>query len=80
LKAVFSWCIIILAKFISDKGGEIMKLFLSLVMVLFAVGCASKDYVRQQIEPLQDKINKAQACCEQSQKAMKKSFELQQKK
>jgi outer membrane lipoprotein-sorting protein len=57
-----------------------MKLFLALVMTLFAVGCASKDYVRQQIEPLQDKINKAQACCEQTQKAMKKSFELQQKK
>jgi len=66
--------------FIFDEGGEIMKLFLVLVMALFAVGCASKDYVRQQIEPLQDKINKAQACCEQTQKAMKKSFELQQKK
>ena len=66
--------------FIFDEGGEIMKLFLVLVMSLFAVGCASKDYVRQQIEPLQDKINKAQACCEQTQKAMKKSFELQQKK
>ena len=57
-----------------------MKLFLALIMTLFAVGCASKDYVRQQIEPLEDKINKAQACCEQSQKAIKKSFDLQQKK
>lgn len=57
-----------------------MKLFLPLLMVVFAVGCASKDYVRQQLEPLQDKLNKAQACCEQNQKAMKKSFDLQQKK
>jgi len=69
-----------LTNFIFDEGGEIMKLFLVLVMTLFAVGCASKDYVRQQLEPLQDKINKCQACCEQTQKAMKKSFELQQKK
>ena len=66
--------------FTLDEGGEIMKLFLALVMILFAVGCASKDYVRQQLEPLQDKINKLQTCCEQNKKAMKKSFELQQKK
>jgi hypothetical protein len=50
------------------------------LMLAFSVGCASKDYVRQQIEPLQDKINKAMACCEQNQKAIKKSFQLQQKK
>jgi hypothetical protein len=50
------------------------------LMLAFSVGCASKDYVRQQIEPLQDKINKLQTCCEQNKKAMKKSFELQQKK
>ena len=69
-----------LAKLLFDKGGEGMKLFFAVVMTLFAVGCATKDYVRQQIEPLQDKINKALACCEQSQKAIKKSFDLQQKK
>ncbi len=57
-----------------------MKIVLVLIMTLFVVGCASKEYVRQQIDPLVDKINKCQACCDQNQKAMKKSFELQQKK
>ena len=58
-----------------------MKRMIFVVLILaFSVGCASKDYVRQQIEPLQDKINKAMACCEQNQKAIKKSFQLQQKK
>jgi hypothetical protein len=55
-------------------------MFFVVLMLAFSVGCASKDYVRQQIEPLQDKINKCQACCEQNQKAIKKSFQLQQKK
>ena len=56
------------------------RMMFVVLMLAFSVGCASKDYVRQQIEPLQDKINKLQTCCEQNQKAMKKSFELQQKK
>ena len=56
------------------------RMFFVVLMLAFSVGCASKDYVRQQIEPLQDKINKLQTCCEQNKKAMKKSFELQQKK
>ena len=56
------------------------RMILVVLMLAFSVGCASKDYVRQQIEPLQDKINKAQACSEQNQKAIKKAFHLQQKK
>lgn len=56
------------------------RMIFVILMLAFSVGCASKDYVRQQIEPLQDKINKCQACCEQNQKAIKKSFQLQQKK
>jgi len=56
------------------------RMFFVILMLAFSVGCASKDYVRQQIEPLQDKINKCQACCEQNQKAIKKAFQLQQKK
>ena len=56
------------------------RMILVVLMLAFSVGCASKDYVRQQIEPLQDKINKLQVCCEQNQKAIKKSFQLQQKK
>jgi len=57
-----------------------MKIFFILVMTLFAIGCASKDYVRQQVEPLQDQISKCQACCDQVKQAVSKSFELQQKK
>jgi type IV pilus biogenesis protein CpaD/CtpE len=56
------------------------RMILVALMLAFSAGCASKDYVRQQIEPLQDKVNKALACCEQNQKAIKKSFQLQQKK
>ena len=57
-----------------------MKTLFILAVTLFAFGCASKDYVRQQVEPLQDQISKCQACCEQAKKAVSKSFELQQKK
>jgi hypothetical protein len=57
-----------------------MKILIVLAVTLFAVGCASKDYVRQQVEPLQDQISKCQACCDQTKKAISKSFELQQKK
>lgn len=57
-----------------------MKILLVLAVTLFAVGCASRDYVRQQVEPLQDQISKCQACCEQAKEAVSKSFELQQKK
>lgn len=56
------------------------RMFFVVLMLAFSVGCASKDYVRQQIEPLNDRIKKCEACCEQNQKAIKKAFQLQQKK
>jgi hypothetical protein len=66
-------------------------LVISLSMLL-SFGCASKDYVRQQIEPLVDRISKLEAenCCQKAEEAAKrceraakkceKSFELEQHK
>jgi len=44
-----------------------------LVLIMFAFGCASRDYVRQQVDPLLD-------CCRKAQQKCEKSFELQQMK
>ena len=63
---------------------KIMVLTVSLLMFL-SFGCASRDYVRQQMEPLVDRISKLESkedCCaraEQAAKKCEKSFELQQK-
>jgi len=66
-------------------------LFISLSMLL-SFGCASRDYVRQQIEPLVDRISKLEAenCCKKAEEAAKrceraakkceKGFELEQHK
>jgi hypothetical protein len=81
LKAAFIWCIISNKNYIIEEGGEKeMKIFLVLIALLFTASCATKEYVKQQIDPLVDKISQCQACCEQNKKALKKSFELQQKK
>ena len=54
-------------------------MILTSFLLVFSYGCASKDYVRQQIEPLVDRINKLEAskgapaaasdCCEKAQAA-----------
>ena len=66
-------------------------LIISLLMLL-SFGCASRDYVRQQIEPLVDRISKLEAenCCKKAEEAARrceraskkceKSFELEQHK
>lgn len=66
-------------------------LIISLSMLL-SFGCASRDYVRQQIEPLVDRISKLEAndCCTKAEEAAKrceraakkceKTFELEQHK
>jgi hypothetical protein len=66
-------------------------LIISLSMLL-SFGCASRDYVRQQIEPLVDRISKLEAndCCKKAEEAAKrceraakkceKTFELEQHK
>jgi hypothetical protein len=43
------------------------------LLLMFSFACATKDYVRQQIEPLAD-------CCKKAQKKCQKAFELQQQK
>jgi hypothetical protein len=66
-------------------------LIISLLMTL-SFGCASRDYVQQQMEPLVDRISKLEAkeCCEIAEKAAQraekaakkceKAFELEQHK
>jgi hypothetical protein len=70
---------------------KVALLAISLSMLL-SFGCASRDYVRQQIEPLVDRISKLEAenCCKKAEEAARrceraakkctKSFELEQHK
>ena len=65
---------------------------LIIVSSLMTFGCASRDYVQQQIEPLVDRISKLEAkeCCDKTDEALQraeaaakkceKAFELQQRK
>ncbi|MCI0468938.1 MAG: hypothetical protein L0Y62_02605 [Nitrospirae bacterium] len=66
---------------------RILILIAVAVSFLFSFGCVTKDYVKQQIDPLVDRISKLEAkqneCCEKADaaaKKIKKAFELQQKK
>ncbi|MEW6585859.1 MAG: hypothetical protein AB1442_09660 [Nitrospirota bacterium] len=43
--------------------------------LLFSLGCASRDYVRQQIDPLVERISRLEACCEEAKAAAKKAME-----
>ena len=54
------------------KGGIILILSLFLTVSL---GCASRDYVRQQIDPLVDRISKLEAmdCCDKADAAAQKA-------
>ena len=55
------------------KKAYVVVVFL---LVIFAFGCASRDYVRQQVDPLLDCCRKA----EEASKKCEKAFELQQMK
>jgi hypothetical protein len=71
------------------KNAALLVIFLSM---LLSFGCASRDYVRQQIEPLVDRISKLETenCCKKAEEAARrceraakkceKSFELEQHK
>ena len=71
------------------KKAALLVFALSFILTF---GCASRDYVQQQIEPLVDRISKLEArdCCDKTEEALQraeaaakkceKSFELQQKK
>jgi len=54
------------------KGGMIVILSLFLTVSL---GCASRDYVRQQIDPLVDRISKLEAmdCCDKADAAAQRA-------
>jgi competence protein ComGC len=58
---------------------RIVLLFISFLLLLF-IGCATKEYVKQQVE---DCCNKVENCCNKAEAAVKKcekAFELQQEK
>jgi hypothetical protein len=46
-------------------------LVVGFLLVMFSFGCATRDYVRQQVDPLLD-------CCRKAQEKCEKAFELQQ--
>jgi len=54
------------------KGGIVLILSLFLTV---SFGCASRDYVRQQIDPLVDRISKLEAmdCCDKADAAAQKA-------
>ncbi len=60
------------------KGGEKMKRSLSLVvtmgfLLVLSSGCATREYVRQQIEPILDRLSKVETCCENAKKCCEES-------
>jgi benzoyl-CoA reductase/2-hydroxyglutaryl-CoA dehydratase subunit BcrC/BadD/HgdB len=71
------------------KKAALLVIVLSFVVTF---GCASRDYVQQQMEPLVDRVSKLEAkeCCDKTEDALQraeaaakkceKAFELQQKK
>jgi hypothetical protein len=80
------------------KEGKMKKtvVLLASFALFLSAGCASKEYVQQQVEPLADRISRleAQDCCGKAEaasrraeeeakkctRACEKSFELQQSK
>ena len=71
------------------KKAGLLVIALSYILTF---GCASRDYVQQQIEPLVDRISRLEAkdCCDKTEEALQraeaaaqkceKAFELQQQK
>lgn len=52
------------------------------VSLLLSVGCASKDYVRQQVEPLVERISKLEAkgdCCDKAKASAREAAEAAKK-
>ena len=58
----------------------VLSLLAISLLSAFSSGCATREYVQQQIEPLQEKISQCEAKCEKSVATQRKAFELQQKK
>jgi hypothetical protein len=60
----------------------VFLLVLSLLMALsLSLGCASRDYVRQQIDPLVDRISKLEAmdCCNKADAAAQRAEDAAQR-
>jgi ElaB/YqjD/DUF883 family membrane-anchored ribosome-binding protein len=59
--------ILIMITFLLKGGSMVKKVFLlALVLVisfLFSAGCATRDYVRQQMEPLVERISRLETQC-----------------
>ena len=67
------------------KGGEKMRKIVLLlgaftILSFFSYGCATKDYVKQQVDPLVDRISKLEAetqglkdCCSKADAAAEKA-------
>lgn len=55
--------------------------FVMSILLLFAFGCASRDYVRQQIDPLVDRISKIEEmeCCDKADRAAQKAEDAAQR-
>jgi hypothetical protein len=50
-------------------------LLVSSILLILSFGCATKDYVRQQVDPLIDRISKIEAmdCCDKAEAAAKRA-------
>ena len=50
-------------------------LVICVILLMFSLGCASRDYVRQQIDPLVDRISKLEAmdCCDKADAAAQRA-------
>jgi hypothetical protein len=51
------------------------------ILLLLSLGCASRDYVRQQIDPLENRINKIEAmdCCDKADRAAQRAEDAAQR-
>jgi len=47
-------------------------LFIASLSLLLSVGCASRDYVHQQMEPLVERISKLEDCCARTKECCEK--------
>jgi len=79
----------ILKRVYQERGAEMKSVALIVISsaIFLFTGCATRDYVKQQMEPLVERMSKIEAkqkeCCEAAEHAAKKcekTFELEQHK
>ena len=61
--------------------GRKATLLVMSTLLLLSLGCASRDYVRQQIDPLVDRISKLEAmdCCDKADRAAQRAEDAAQR-